>query len=105
MAGAERAISAPPPATHLTHALVGSSPQTVQLRAAVERAARFDANVLITGPSGTGKELVARQLHVLSPRSDALFIPVDCAVLTGELMATQLFGMLPAHLPAPAMRR
>ncbi len=92
MPGRGRASGMHSPTVHVDHALVGRSVHTERLRAAVERAAHFDANVLITGPSGTGKELVARQLHQLSSRCDALFIPVDCAVLSGELMATQLFG-------------
>jgi DNA-binding NtrC family response regulator len=48
--------------------------------------------VLIAGPSGTGKELVARNVHDSSPRAAEHFIPVDCASMTGELMASQLFG-------------
>jgi DNA-binding NtrC family response regulator len=62
------------------------------LRAEIQRVAAFSSTVLITGPSGTGKELVARQIHALSPRASGPFIPVDCASMTGELMASQLFG-------------
>ncbi len=58
----------------------------------IARVAPFDASVLITGPSGTGKELIARELHGRSPRSKHLFVPVDCASLTGDLMVSQLFG-------------
>lgn len=58
----------------------------------VSRVAPYATTVLITGPSGTGKELVARQIHEKSLRRDRLFIPVDCATMTGELMASQLFG-------------
>ena len=72
--------------------IVGRSAATVQLRADISRVARFSSSVLITGPSGTGKELVARQIHAQSPRARQPFIPVDCAAMTGELMASQLFG-------------
>jgi transcriptional regulator with GAF, ATPase, and Fis domain len=58
----------------------------------VQRVAPFGSTVLVTGSSGTGKELIARQIHALSPRSAQLFVPVDCASMTGELMASQLFG-------------
>ena len=72
--------------------IVGGSPSTCRLRAEIERVAPFASNVLITGPSGTGKELVARQIHCHSPRAAQPFIPVDCASMTGELMSSQLFG-------------
>jgi DNA-binding NtrC family response regulator len=64
----------------------------VRLRAEIDRIAPFTSNVLITGPSGTGKELVARQIHARSPRAEQPFIPVDCASMSGELMSSQLFG-------------
>jgi DNA-binding NtrC family response regulator len=47
---------------------------------------------MITGASGTGKELVARAIHALSPRNDKRFIPVDCASITGTLFASHMFG-------------
>jgi DNA-binding NtrC family response regulator len=72
--------------------IVGQSLATIRLRAEIERVAPFSSNVLITGPSGTGKELVARRIHERSPRSHEAFIPVDCASMSGELMASQLFG-------------
>jgi DNA-binding NtrC family response regulator len=75
-----------------TRAILGSSALTTKLRAEIARAAPFDSNVLVTGPSGSGKELVARSLHTQSARASGLFIPVDCASLLGELMASQLFG-------------
>ena len=50
------------------------------------------SNVLITGPSGTGKELIARAIHAHSPRADKPFIAVDCAGVTGSLFAGHLFG-------------
>jgi DNA-binding NtrC family response regulator len=72
--------------------IIGQSPAVVQLRSDIVRLAPFPSNVLITGPTGTGKDLVARQIHLRSPRSQRPFIPVDCASMTGELMASQLFG-------------
>jgi DNA-binding NtrC family response regulator len=68
------------------------SPATVRLKADIARAAHYSSNILITGPSGTGKELVARQVHLLGRRALQPFVPVDCAAMSGELMASQLFG-------------
>lgn len=76
----------------VTGGLVGSSTATGRLRAEIARLAPFASNVLITGPSGTGKELVAREVHQQSARAHRPFVPVDCASLVGELMASQLFG-------------
>jgi len=73
-------------------AIIGRSAATVRLRADIERVAQFSSSVLVTGPSGTGKEVVARQIHARSLRAGQPFIPVDCASMTGELMASQLFG-------------
>jgi DNA-binding NtrC family response regulator len=81
-------MASPP---HIT-GLVGSSAATSRLRADIARFAPYCSNVLITGPSGTGKELVAREIHAQSPRAEQPFVPVDCASLVGELMASQLFG-------------
>ena len=57
-----------------------------------ERAAHVECTVLITGETGTGKEIWARTLHRLSPRHDKPFIPVNCAALTATLAESQLFG-------------
>lgn len=72
--------------------IVGESIATNNLLKTIFRVAPFTSTVLITGASGTGKELVARQIHEASPRAKELFIPVDCASISGELMASQLFG-------------
>jgi len=72
--------------------IVGNSTDTLRLKADISRVAPFTSNVLITGPSGTGKELVAREIHAQSPRAKQPFIPVDCASMVGELMSSQLFG-------------
>lgn len=76
-------------------AIVGQSPATVRLRTEIRRVAPYSSNILITGSSGTGKELVARQVHALGPRAAQPFVPVDCASMSGELMASQLFGHVP----------
>ncbi len=62
------------------------------VRDKIAQVAPFSSNVLITGPSGTGKELLARAIHAQSSRADAPFVPVDCTVLAGELFASHLFG-------------
>lgn len=71
---------------------VGASAWTQSLREKIVQVALFPSNVLITGPSGTGKELIARAIHADSPRRTGPFIPVDCTSLTGELFASHLFG-------------
>ncbi|HEX6961554.1 MAG TPA: sigma-54 dependent transcriptional regulator [Lacipirellula sp.] len=78
-----------------TAGIVGSSAACVRLKADIARIALYSSNVLITGESGTGKELVARQIHAQGRRASQPFVPVDCASMTGELMASQLFGHVP----------
>src|SRR5436190_12700389 len=56
------------------------------------RAAEVECTVLVSGETGTGKELFARTLHALGPRSGRPFIPVNCAALTATLAESQLFG-------------
>ncbi|REJ95421.1 MAG: sigma-54-dependent Fis family transcriptional regulator [Planctomycetota bacterium] len=73
-------------------AIVGRSYWTRQIRETIERIAPHTSSVLITGPSGTGKELIARSIHDQSPRATGPFIPVDCASVPGSLFASQLFG-------------
>lgn len=58
----------------------------------VRQAAKSNATVLVQGPSGTGKELVARALHNLSPRKDGPFVAVECSALPATLLETELFG-------------
>ncbi len=72
--------------------IVGVSPWAEQLRRDIQRIAAHQSNVLILGPSGTGKELIARAIHALGNRAAKPFIPVDCAVTTGTLFASHMFG-------------
>src|SRR5688572_24778818 len=72
--------------------LVGSSPAMVDLKAEVERVARSDAKVLITGESGSGKELVAQAIHAKSSRTERPFVAMNCAGLPETLLETELFG-------------
>ncbi len=72
--------------------MVGESPAIQQVKDMIERVAPTDARVLITGPNGTGKELVARWLHEKSNRSGAPFVEVNCAAIPSELIESELFG-------------
>ena len=72
--------------------LVGRSPEMVALQQELERVARSDAKVLVTGESGVGKEIVARSIHAHSPRANHVFAPVNCAGLPETLLESELFG-------------
>ena len=72
--------------------MVGASAPMMEVRDMIEKVAPTNARVLITGENGTGKELVARQLHELSPRRYGPFIEVNCAAIPAELIESQLFG-------------
>ncbi|GAB4337102.1 MAG: sigma-54 dependent transcriptional regulator [Desulfobulbaceae bacterium] len=72
--------------------MIGDSPQMLSLRETIERIAPFDTTVLIEGETGTGKELVARLLHLGSPRKEMPFMAVNCGALSEELLESELFG-------------
>jgi len=72
--------------------LVGTSPALGRLRAQLEQVAASEASVLITGENGTGKEVVARQLHLASARAGGPFVTVNCAAIPDELIESELFG-------------
>jgi transcriptional regulator with PAS, ATPase and Fis domain len=72
--------------------LIGKSGEIHALQAEIDRVARSDAKVLITGESGVGKEIVSRSIHYGSPRSTMMFAPVNCAGLPETLLESELFG-------------
>lgn len=72
--------------------IIGDSPQIRQVLSIVERAAPTDANVLILGENGTGKELVARELHRQSARKDQVFLSIDMGSISESLFESELFG-------------
>jgi len=72
--------------------LVGSSPAMQQLFESIRQVAPEKATVLIAGETGTGKELVARAIHAGSPRSNGLFVAVNCAAIPHEMLESELFG-------------
>ena len=72
--------------------LIGTSRAISDLKAEVDRIARSDAKVLITGESGSGKEVVARAINVASPRAGQAFTPVNCAGIPETLLESELFG-------------
>jgi len=72
--------------------MVGSSPAIGRVRDMIEKVAPTEARVMVTGPNGTGKELVARWIHAKSNRSQAPLIEVNCAAIPSELIESELFG-------------
>ncbi len=78
--------------TPLEQLLIGQSPAMVELRNEVALVANTTASILICGPSGSGKEVVARALHQSSDRRDGPFVPVNCGAIPAELLESELFG-------------
>jgi DNA-binding NtrC family response regulator len=72
--------------------IVGSSPQLMHVLNLVRKVAKTDANVLITGENGTGKELIAQEIHRLSNRSNEILVSVDMGAVTETLFESELFG-------------
>jgi len=73
-------------------ALVGASPPMQKVYDLISRVAGTDASILISGETGTGKELVAETIHGLSRRSKEAFLPVNCGALSAQLIESELFG-------------
>ena len=78
--------------TDRRHRLTGSSTSIRKVRELIEQVADFDTNVLVTGQSGTGKELVARTIHELSDRAGKPFVPINCGAIPADLLESELFG-------------
>lgn len=74
--------------------LLGRSPEISSIRETLERIAPLPTSVLFTGASGTGKEVVARTLHGMSDRAEHPFVPVNCAAISPEAIANELFGYI-----------
>ncbi|MCQ4874819.1 sigma-54-dependent transcriptional regulator [Butyricimonas paravirosa] len=72
--------------------MIGESEAINHVRSMIDKVAVSDARILITGPNGSGKELVAHQLHELSHRKDNAFVEVNCAAIPSELIESELFG-------------
>lgn len=72
--------------------IIGQSPKILALRETIHQVAQLDCNVLIQGETGTGKELVARTIHELSPRSKNRFVAFNCGAFSEELITSELFG-------------
>jgi transcriptional regulator with GAF, ATPase, and Fis domain len=78
--------------TRMFEEIVGSSPALQSLLAKVAKVAPTDSTVLVTGETGTGKELIARAIHKRSKRSTRAFVSVNCAAIPRDLIASELFG-------------
>jgi len=92
-----RSHGAPPPASDdpaMFAGIVGSSPKMQEVYRNLRKVASTSSTVLIIGETGTGKELVARAIHDLSPRKHERFFAVDCGALTVTLLESELFGHL-----------
>jgi two-component system, NtrC family, response regulator HydG len=79
-------------ATHADSDMIGTSPGIVHVFGAIRRTAPTDANVMILGENGTGKELVAREIHRLSRRANEVFLRVDLGSLSPQIFESELFG-------------
>lgn len=77
---------------HRFEQIIGMSPALRSALAEVERVAPTDANVLLLGETGTGKDLIAHAIHNLSPRCERPFVKLDCAAIPFDLLESELFG-------------
>jgi len=85
-------IAAPPRTENITASFVGRNPRMLEIHAMVGQIGWSEAPVLIQGETGSGKEVLARELHARSPRANKLFLKLNCAALPSELVESELFG-------------
>jgi len=83
----------------LCRGLVGDSESVRQLRELIRKIAPSRANILITGETGSGKEIVARNIHHHSNQSSGPFVPINCSAIPPELLESELFGHKKARSP------
>ena len=74
------------------HNIIGKSEKILEIFEIIEKVARTDSTVIITGETGTGKELIARAIHKCSPRKDRPFVPINCAAIPEQLLESEFFG-------------
>jgi len=91
--------------TSMFEEIVGTSPALAEVLSRVSKVAASDSTVLITGETGTGKELVARAIHRRSRRSSRAFVAVNCAAIPRELVASELFGHEKGAFTGASQRR
>lgn len=84
--------------------LIGESPAMQKVKDTITRLSETDANILISGENGTGKDLVARLLKYYSPRRDDAFITIDLGSIPEQLFESELFGYEKERLPMPVSR-
>lgn len=75
-----------------TTQFIGQNKEILKLKDSIAHFAQLDCNILISGETGTGKELVARTIYELSPRANKRFLPINCGAMTEDLMTNELFG-------------
>jgi PAS domain S-box-containing protein len=92
-------------ADHNNHQMIGSSPPFRELLDRIRLVAGTSATVLITGETGTGKELVARAIHNLSPRKDRPLVKINCAAISAGLVESELFGHVKGAFTGATERR
>lgn len=89
----------------LTQRLVGRSAAMIRLRGQIDAVAATDADVLVVGETGSGKEVVARALHDYGPRSRGHFVAINCAALPAEIFESELFGHEPGAFTGAQKQR
>src|SRR4029079_18144447 len=90
---------------HNFEEILGNSPELLKLLDRVESAAPTDANVLITGETGSGKELIARAIHRRSARKDSTLVKVNCGAIPSGLVESELFGHVKGAFTSASERR